>query len=138
MNNLILTMFIFVVIAGIALLVIIALTKRTGKTLDQAKYRSHWLSITQGAGNSPGSWQLAIIQADKLLDQALRERGVAGTTLGERLKNAKPYLSNIDHVWRAHKLRNHIAHDSDATVSKRQASDAMKIFKRALTDLGAL
>lgn len=138
MNNLILTMFIFVVIIGIALLIMIALTKRSGKTLDQARYRSRWLSITQGAGSTPDSWQLAIIQADKLLDQALRERGVAGETLGERLKNAKPYLSNIDNVWKAHKIRNHIAHDADATVSKRHASEAMKIFKRALTDLGAL
>lgn len=131
-------MFIFVVIVGIALLVVIALTKRSGKTLDQAKYRSRWLSITQSAGSTPESWQLAIIHADKLLDQALRERGVPGGTLGERLKNATPYLTNIDSVWKAHKVRNRIAHETDAAVSRRQAGEAMKIFKRALTDLGAL
>lgn len=138
MNNLILTMFISVVVIGITLLVVISLTKRSGKTLDQEKYRSRWLAITQNAGNSPETWQFAIVSADKLLDSALRDRGVAGTNLGERLKNAKPYLSNIDSVWRAHKLRNHIAHDDGAKVTQRQASDALKIFKRALTDLGAL
>ena len=138
MNSLILTMFIFVVIIGIALLIVMSLLKRGGRVLDQDKYRSRWLAITQNAGSSSDSWQLAIIQADKLLDQALKERGVNGETLGERLKNAKPLLSNLDDVWRAHKLRNRIAHEPDATVSKRNASESLKIFKRALTELGAL
>lgn len=138
MNELIVTMFIVVIAIGIALLVFMSLTKRSGKVLDQTKYRSRWLDITQNAGNTSESWQLAIINADKLLDSAMRERGVAGNTLGERLKNAKPYLTNIDSVWRAHKLRNRIAHDNDVSVSRRQANEALKIFKRALADIGAL
>ena len=139
MNNLILIMFFTVVIIGITLLIVISLTRRGGgKTLDQQKYRTRWLEITQNAGSTPETWQFAIMSADKLLDSALRDRGVAGETLGERLKNAKPYLSNLDSVWRAHKLRNRIAHDDGVKVSQRQAGEALKIFKRALTDLGAL
>ena len=138
MNNLILIMFFTVVIIGITLLIVISLTKRGGKTLDQQKYRMRWLEITQNAGSTSETWQFAIMSADKLLDSALRDRGVAGETLGERLKNAKPYLSNIDSVWRAHKLRNRIAHDDGVKVSQRQAGGALKIFKKALTDLGAL
>lgn len=138
MNYLILIMFFTVVIIGITLLIVISLTKRGGKTLDQQKYRTRWLEITQNAGSTSETWQFAIMSADKLLDSALRDRGVAGETLGERLKNAKPYLSNIDSVWRAHKLRNRIAHDDGVKVSQRQAGEALKIFKKALTDLGAL
>lgn len=138
MNSLILIMFFTVIIIGITLLIVISLTKRGGKTLDQQKYRTRWLEITQNAGSTSETWQFAIMSADKLLDSALRDRGVAGETLGERLKNAKPYLSNIDSVWRAHKLRNRIAHDDGVKVSQRQAGEALKIFKKALTDLGAL
>jgi len=138
MNTLILTMFIVVVIIGIGLLIMMSLTRRGSRGLDQEKYRSRWLTITQDIGDTPSSWQFAIMNADKLLDSALRDRGVAGSTLGERLKNAKPYLSNIDGVWRAHKLRNRIAHDESVTVGKRQANEAMKVFKRALIDVGAL
>lgn len=138
MNTLILTMFVVVVIIGIGLLIVMSLTRRGGRGLDQEKYRSRWLTITQDIGDTPSSWQFAIMNADKLLDSALRDRGVAGSTLGERLKNAKPYLSNIDGVWRAHKLRNRIAHDESVTVGKRQANEAMKVFKRALIDVGAL
>lgn len=138
MNGLVLTMFIFVVIIGIALLIFITLTRRSGRPLDQQKYRSRWLAITQSAGSTSESWQFAILNADKLLDGALKERGVAGTTMGERLKNAKPYVKNLDNVWHAHKLRNRIAHDETVNVSKRQAADALKTFKQALIDLGAL
>lgn len=138
MSTLVVTMFIFVIGIGIALLVFMSFTRRSGKVLDQEKYRSRWLTITQNAGNSTESWQFSVVSADKLLDSALRERGVSGNTLGERLKNAKPYLTNIDQVWRAHKLRNRIAHDDTVEVSKRQASEALKTFKKALIDLGAL
>ncbi|HAC56430.1 TPA: hypothetical protein DCF80_02925 [Candidatus Saccharibacteria bacterium] len=138
MNGLVLTMFIFVVVIGIALLIFISLTRRSGRPLDPEKYRSRWLAITQGSNATPESWQFAIMSADKLLDSALKERGVSGATMGERLKNAGPHIRNIDNVWRAHKLRNRIAHDDGVTVTKRQANEALKIFKQALIDLGAL
>jgi hypothetical protein len=138
MNNLVVTMFLFVVVIGIALLIFISFTRRSGKILDQDKYRSQWLLITQNAGSTSESWQFAVMSADKLLDTALKERGVRGNNLGERLKNSKHLFSNIDHVWRAHKLRNKIAHENGIVVSKKQAADALKILKTALTDLGAL
>ena len=139
MNGLLLTMFIFVIIIGISLLIFIALTRRgTRKHLDQDKYRSRWLAITQNAGSTSQSWQFAIVSADKLLDSALKERGISGNTMGERMKSGKAYFSNLDSVWRAHKLRNRIAHEDNVQVSKRQADEALKVFKRALTDLGAI
>jgi len=139
MTSLVTFMFICVVVLGIGLLIFISLTRKGGKrALDQDRYRSRWLEITQRFGDSSESWQFAVMSADKLLDAALHDRGVAGESLGDRLKNAKPYLSNIDSVWRAHKLRNRIAHDHNVAISKRQAAEALKIFKRALADLGAL
>lgn len=138
MNSLVITMFIVVVVIGIGLLIFMGMTRRGGRSLDQEKYRSRWLAITQGMGETAESWQFAIMNADKLLDQALKERGVSGETMGERLKNSKAHLSNVDSVWRAHKLRNRIAHEDGVNVSKRQTNEALKIFKKALTDVGAL
>ena len=54
--------------------------------------------------------KMAIIEADKLLEEALTESGIRGTTLGERLKNLKPsQLPELDEIWQAHRLRNDIA-----------------------------
>lgn len=138
MNSMIVLMFAVVIVIGITLLVVISLTRRPGKMLDQEKYRERWLTITQSITNDPGSMQLAVLNADKLLDQALRERGVAGETLGERLKNGKSRFRNVNSVWTAHKLRNQIAHDNHVKISRKQTDSALAAFRAGLIDLGAL
>lgn len=127
-----------VIVIGITLLVVISLTRRPGKVLDQEKYREKWLTITQSVTDDTGSMQLAVLHADKLFDQAMRERGIAGNTLAERLKNSKSRFRNINAVWNAHKLRNQIAHDDHVMITRRQTDGALAAFRAALIDLGAL
>jgi hypothetical protein len=79
-----------------------------------------------------------VLNADKLLDQALRERGVKGETMGERMKTARESWSNANGVWTAHKLRNQIAHESEVQVSYDDARRALANFKQALKDIGAI
>ena len=81
---------------------------------------------------------MTIIKADKLLDKALCESGAPGRTMGDRLKKAGHRFSDVNAVWRAHKLRNSIAHDSDVDVTMKRASTALAAFKQALKDLGAI
>lgn len=125
------------IVAGL-LLAMITLTKRGGQ-LDVEKYRVKWLTIEQNLSkDEPSSMLLAILNADKLLDEALKERGIKGETMGERMKAAKATWSNANNVWSAHKLRNQIAHESDIVVSYDQARRALSGFKKALKDLGAI
>lgn len=138
MSSMVTLMFAVVVVIGIALLIVISLTRRPSRILDQAKYREKWLTITQSVSDDAGTMQLAVLHADKLLDQALRESGVAGDSLGERLKNAKSRFRNVNAVWTAHKLRNQIAHDDHVKISRRQTDSALAAFRAALIDLGAL
>ncbi len=62
----------------------------------------------------------AVIDADKLLDYAMQKRKIKGETMGERLKNAKPYYEKelYNRLWAAHKLRNSLVHEmeNDASV----------------------
>ena len=66
------------------------------------------------------------------------EMGIPGKTMGDRLKRGGGRFSDINGVWRAHKLRNVIAHESDAEISYKQAQNAVVIYKQALRDLGAI
>lgn len=128
-----------VLIIGGALFAIIGLTKQSGRALNQNDYRSRWLAIEQAL--KPGevsSYHLAVLNADKLLDKALRERGVRGETMGERMKTAQSTWSNRDEVWTAHKLRNQVAHEPNVDVSYEAARRALIGFKRALKDIGAI
>lgn len=138
MDSAIIFLFISVVIIGIVLIIIINLTKRPARTLNQEQYQQQWLAIEQSVGEDAGSMQFAILQADKLLDKALKERGFDGQTMADRLKNATKNLSNVNAVWASHKIRNKIAHEDTLTINRRQTLQVLQGFKRALRDLGAL
>ena len=118
---------------------LMGLTRKGGRRLDVDKYRSRWLAIEQSLDrDKPEAMPMAVLNADKLVDQALRDRGTPGNTMGERMKAAKSKWSRADAVWEAHKLRNRIAHEADMTLSYDQARRALAGFKRALKDLGAI
>lgn len=134
---LIITFAVALVLGGLALAF---LTLRGGrKYLDTEKYRSKWLAIEQQVQrDNEASCHVAILNADKLLDTALKERGFSGNTMGERMKSAKATWSNANHVWTAHKIRNQIAHEPDVKVSYDATRRALAAFKQALKDVGAI
>lgn len=128
-----------ILLIGALLLAVMTLTKKGGAKLDVDKYRSRWLVIeNQLKRDEVSSFHLSVLNADKLLDQALRERGVKGETMGERMKAIKDTWTNANAVWTAHKLRNQIAHESDVQVSYDDARRALASFKQALKDVGAI
>jgi len=128
-----------ILIFGGLLFVIISLTKNSPRTLDQDKYRSRWLSIeTRLKQGDDNTYTVCIFEADKLLDQALRDRGFAGKTMGERMKQYQGKWTNGNGVWAAHKLRNRIAHEADATVDYNRTKQALVAYKQGLKDLGAI
>ncbi|EDK72322.1 hypothetical protein TM7_0555 [candidate division TM7 genomosp. GTL1] len=139
MDNLILVMFAAILFVGILLMVIITLTRKAPGGLNRDEFRTRWMQIERSLSVSDeGINHLAILNADKLLDQALKARGFRGETMGERLKTASSQLSNRNAVWTAHKLRNRIAHESDVKLSPNATRQALKAFKSGLRDLGAV
>ena len=101
--------------------------------------KARWLAIENSLDKSNiGTYQLAIFEADKLLDLALRERGFAGDTMGERMKSAREQWSNSNHVWGAHKVRNKLAHEANVRLSREIALRALAAYKQGLKDLGAI
>lgn len=138
-DGLMLLFFAVIVLLGGGILFVISHGRRHGSALDVDRYRTSWLAIERQLikGEEP-SYQLAILNADKLLDQALKQKGFEGSTMGERMKSAKTVWSNANNVWTAHKIRNKIAHESDISVSYSQARGSLSAFKQALKDLGAI
>lgn len=100
-----------------------------------------WHQIVERLGSSPDKkdFKTAIIEADGLVDAALRAEGFSGETMADRLR-AIPVgrLSDLDSLWKAHRVRNEIAHDPHYIVSPRAGHDMMKIYKKTLEELGAL
>lgn len=138
MDASIILLFAIVIVLGAVLFAFITLSKRGGR-LDVEKYRVGWLAIEQSiVKGDESTYHLAILNADKLVDQALRERGYDGQTMGERIKATRGQLSHRNDLWTAHKLRNRIAHETGVRVNYMQTRRALSGFKHTLKDLGAI
>ena len=82
-----------ILLAAIVGVVYLMVTTKHGSQLNVQRYQTKWLEIENSVTrDNAASWQLAIINADKLLDQALRERRFRGQTMGERMKSATEKL----------------------------------------------
>ena len=128
-----------ILIVAVLVFVAILLTGKRGHHFNMEQYQARFLEIENKLKqDNPASYTMAIINGDKLLDKAMIEMGVPGKTMGDRLKRAGGRFTNLNGVWRAHKLRNAIAHESDIEVSYKQTSNALAIYKQALKDLGAI
>ena len=127
-----------VIVIGLGLLAVVLLSRRGNRSLDKEKYQQDWLAIEQSMQSDSASQQFAVLQADKLLDRALKDKGFKGQTMGERMTSASRLFSKRGHVWAAHKLRNRIAHESNVKLSDKLARQALVSFKRALRDIGAV
>lgn len=138
MNNAVLIMLFVAVLVAVAVAVIVALTRKGQAPLNKDEYRAKWLKIEQSVTKDEHSWHMAVLNADKLLDHAMRARHIKGQTMGERMKNAKDKFSDRNGVWTAHKLRNQIAHEPDVKLNLAQTRQALKAFRTALRDMGAL
>ena len=113
--------------------------QKTSKRLNVEHYRVKCLAIEQQLKRDEvSSYHLSVLNADKLVDQAMRESGMKGENMGERLKNSPNKFSDINGLWTAHKLRNRIAHESDVYVTYDEAHSALVNFRKALKDLGAI
>jgi hypothetical protein len=128
-----------ILIFGGLLFAVISLAKNSPRTLDQDKYRSRWMSIeSRLKRDDNNSHIVCVLDADKLLDQALRERGLSGKTMADRMKQCQGKWTNGNGVWAAHKLRNKLAHETDARVDYERARQALVAYKQGLKDMGAI
>ncbi|MFP4539888.1 MAG: hypothetical protein ACLFNN_03065 [Candidatus Paceibacterota bacterium] len=78
----------------------------------------------------PNDWRIAILEADTILDELLDKMGYTAETVAGKLKQVeKSDFSTLENAWKAHKLRNRIAHDSDFVLSKREAERVVDLYR---------
>lgn len=77
---------------------------------------------------------MKLLHADAVLGKALQIAGYTGS-VGDMLKQAGPRFSNEDAVWKAHKLRNMVAHEPHKEFSHKELQQAIQTLKKATDDL---
>ena len=82
-----LILLIAILIVGIFVFIAISTTGRRAHNFDVEEYQTRFLKIENSlTRENKLSYNVTVIEADKLLDRALMELGVPGKTMGERLK----------------------------------------------------
>jgi hypothetical protein len=85
-----------------------------------------------------GEWKFAVIEADNLVDDVLKNM-FAGETMGERLMIIdKTQLLTIDGLWEAHKIRNRLAHEPNYFLRHAEAVRAIQLYEQTLKELEIL
>lgn len=83
----------------------------------------------------PSDWKLAVIEADSIMDDLLKRMRYEGATMGERLQQIEPSdFDSLQAVWKAHKMRNRIAHEPETAITRSEAEYAIELFKRGLKE----
>ena len=128
-----------IIIIGVLVFVAISITGNKVYSFDKEEYQTDFLAIENSlTKENELSFNAAVVEADKLLDKALMEMGLPGKTMGERMKAAQNKFSSNNSVWYAHKMRNQIAHERNFKVDYNKAAHALKAYRQALKDLGAI
>jgi ABC-type lipoprotein release transport system permease subunit len=128
-----------VIVFGVIVLLIVAkVGRKFQKGLNKQYFDRQWQTLLARVKNGYDGMILAVIDADKLLDEALKKKGYKGKTMGERMVSAQRTFSNNDGVWYAHKLRNRLVHEPNVRLKKNEAKSALAGVRQGLKDLGAL
>lgn len=86
--------------------------------------------------NDEANLQLALIEADNLFDDLLKQMQLPGESMADRLKYVNSsQVSNIDEIWQAHKLRNQIVHNHEYSAARNEIEFSIKAYEKALKEL---
>lgn len=96
-----------------------------------------WIQIENlMQSHNVSEWKVAILEADILLYDMLTQMGYEGDSIGEILKNVdKANFVTIDDAWKAHRIRNIIAHEgANYELSREEAERTIRLFKRVFDE----
>jgi len=116
--------------------------KTTGNFLKGGKFpkknlNASWQKIFSRLGkDDEASLRLALIEADNLFDDLLKQMGLPGESMADRLKYLNPaQVSNIEEIWQAHKLRNQLVHGSEYPIARSEIEFGVRAYEKALREL---
>lgn len=128
---------ILAIIAAAIAAVVIWRVRARRKPLNTDYFQQQWVEL-QKLCRSKDTWPQAVLNADKLLDEALKKSFMRGKNMGERMVAAQRRFTDNDGVWFGHKLRNKVESDPELKLKEEDVKGALIGIRQALKDLGAL
>jgi hypothetical protein len=109
----------------------------SGAQYEQVVTNPKWIQIEKNMqSHNMSEWRVAILEADILLYEMLSQMGYDGNSIGEILKNVdKANFVTLDDAWKAHRIRNIIAHEgANYELSRDEAERTIRLYKRVFDE----
>jgi|SRR3989344_4708501 len=83
-------------------------------------------------------WKLAVIEADSMLEELMKQLGFKGETLGDKLKGAtQENFRSLTSAWEVHTIRNRIAHEGmNFELTQREAKRVIAMYEQIFREYG--
>lgn len=109
-------------------------------TLRDAVMKERWQSIMKKFSlGTPESARLAVIEADALVDAALKGMEVPGEHLADRLSNLETEeIVSMNKIWRAHRMRNDLVHTPGFMLGPEDTKMALQDYEAFLKEIEAI
>ena len=83
--------------------------------------------------------RFSILEADMLVDAILKDAGIEGETMADRLSKISPEtLSSLGQLWKAHRLRNQLSEKGEFEVAPVDAESAIAGYEAFLREVKIL
>lgn len=89
--------------------------------------------------DNPAEYKIAIIEADKEVDQLLEKVTYKGANMTERLEQAnESQIANLEALKKAHQFRNRVIKEKDLLASREEAEEIISVYRDYLENVQAL
>lgn len=98
--------------------------------------RATWDKVRKRlASANESEYKVAIIEADKLIDDLIERMGYEGTNMGERLENIPVgQIGSTEALKKAHEVRNRVIHEEGFQVSREDAQEVLGWYEEFLKE----
>jgi hypothetical protein len=109
-------------------------------TLQDAVLRDRWTNAEKRfALGTPEALKAAIVEADAVADAVLKELGLPGEHMADRLERlSEEEVRTLGRVWRAHRVRNNVVHSPDFELTPDEASRTFGDYRAFLKELDVI
>ncbi|MBM3257208.1 MAG: hypothetical protein FJY98_02670 [Candidatus Liptonbacteria bacterium] len=103
-------------------------------------FRERWEAVMRRFDlNSPEAMRFSILEADILVDAILKDSGLEGENLADRLAKVTPEsIQSLNQLWKSHRLRNKLAETSEYELSAEEAQSAIQGYEAFLKEIKIL
>jgi hypothetical protein len=107
------------------------------QTMHDIVMKERWhATMAKFALATPEAARVAIIEADALVDAALKNMQIEGEHLADRLSNLESdEITSMPRIWRAHRMRNDLVHTPGFVVTPQNAEHTMRDYEAFLKEI---